>query len=74
MHDLPGTVFLWVAMCFNVQCTDATLYQYESYRGAEIPLCEKDRREMKAALTKAGKRNVKITCKTVENFDKEGFR
>lgn len=68
-------IFLWMALCFNHQCTDQQVFQFKQFdKVTKTADCRKAKEEAAKLLSRSG--NVvsfRLTCKTNTQFTKEGF-
>jgi len=68
-----GTVFLAVALCFNIECTDMQIYISEQFTTQEDAATCDGKAESKALeLLASGVINYRVGCRTQRQLESEG--
>lgn len=67
-------IILWVALCMNNQCTDATVYAFKAHsavtQGSD---CKQTKYKTDRLLLQNQPYGFKTVCKTAAEFDRTGF-
>lgn len=67
--------FLWLVLCLDgAACTDAQVYQIDSFEGpAAVFDCDHIAESRAADMQTAGLKDWRLGCATAEQFEKEGI-
>lgn len=68
-------IYLWLVLCLDgAACTDAQVYQIDSFQGpAAVADCDAIADARAAELTAGNLKRWRMGCATVAQFDKDGI-
>ena len=72
---ITAKIYLWLVLCLNGDaCTDAQVYQIDSFEGpAAVFDCDDIAEARAVELQKSDLKDWRIGCATVAEFEKEGI-